>query len=73
MPLSLFRFVPPNVIMFAFVARETGFELVQSWAPLFVAIWAASAANDLLIAGTIASVLMLSVQMHGIQKLLERA
>ncbi|KAJ7342552.1 hypothetical protein DFH08DRAFT_1012233 [Mycena albidolilacea] len=50
--LSLFRFVPPNVIMFAFGARGTGFELVQSWAPLFIVIWAASAANDLLIAGT---------------------
>ncbi|KAJ7797013.1 hypothetical protein B0H14DRAFT_3549330 [Mycena olivaceomarginata] len=44
---------PPNVIIFAFIARETGFELVQSWAPLFIAIWAASAANDLLIAGTL--------------------
>ncbi|KAJ7766276.1 hypothetical protein B0H14DRAFT_3510069 [Mycena olivaceomarginata] len=31
--LSLFRFVPPNVIMFAFGTGEPSPELVQSWAP----------------------------------------
>ncbi|KAJ7342546.1 hypothetical protein DFH08DRAFT_963288 [Mycena albidolilacea] len=51
--LSLFRVVPPNVILFAFSASEPGPELLQRWGPLFIAIWAASAANDLLIAGTL--------------------
>ncbi|KAJ7812631.1 hypothetical protein B0H14DRAFT_2856382 [Mycena olivaceomarginata] len=50
--LSLFRFVPPNVILFAYGHRPAH-EFLGKFGPLFDAIWAASAANDLLIAGTL--------------------
>ncbi|KAF8181129.1 hypothetical protein K438DRAFT_1841252 [Mycena galopus ATCC 62051] len=50
--LSLFRFVPPNVILFAF-GHQPAPELLGRFGSLFDAIWAASAANDLLIAGTL--------------------
>jgi len=50
--LSLFRLVPPNVILFAFGHRPAP-EFLGRFGPLFDAIWAASAANDLLIAGTL--------------------
>jgi len=50
--LSLFRFVPPNVILFAF-GHKPAPEFLGRFGPLFDAIWAASAANDLLIAGTL--------------------
>ncbi|KAK7018315.1 hypothetical protein R3P38DRAFT_1297185 [Favolaschia claudopus] len=50
--LSLFRFVPPNVIVFKNEHQPIPLVL-QRWGPLFDSIWAASAANDLLIAGTL--------------------
>ncbi|KAJ7319431.1 hypothetical protein DFH08DRAFT_891043 [Mycena albidolilacea] len=50
--LSLFRLVPPNVILFAYGHRPAH-EFLGKFGPLFDAIWAASAANDLLIAGTL--------------------
>ncbi|KAJ7364704.1 hypothetical protein DFH08DRAFT_1017261 [Mycena albidolilacea] len=50
--LSLFRFVPPNVILFVF-GRGPAAQFLGRFGPLFDAIWAASAANDLLIAGTL--------------------
>ncbi|KAF7334664.1 hypothetical protein MVEN_02296900 [Mycena venus] len=50
--LSLFRFVPPNVILFAY-GQQLAPQFLKRWGPLFDAIWSASAANDLLIAGTL--------------------
>ncbi|KAJ7898602.1 hypothetical protein B0H14DRAFT_174369 [Mycena olivaceomarginata] len=51
--LSLFRFVPPNVILFVF-GRGPAAQFLGRFGPLFDAIWPpASAANDLLIAGTL--------------------
>jgi len=50
--LSLFRFIPPNVILFAY-GHQPAPHFLQRFGPLFDAIWAASAANDLLIAGTL--------------------
>ncbi|KAJ7364703.1 hypothetical protein DFH08DRAFT_1073310 [Mycena albidolilacea] len=50
--LSLFRFIPPNIILFAY-GHQPAPQFLGRFGPLFDAIWAASAANDLLIAGTL--------------------
>ncbi|KAF7375721.1 hypothetical protein MSAN_00461600 [Mycena sanguinolenta] len=51
--LSLFRLIPAYVIVLGFGTREPVAEFLERWGTLFNAIWAASAANDLLIAGTL--------------------
>jgi len=51
--LSLFRVVPPNVVMFAYGIHESIPDFLTQWCWLFDAVWAVSAVNDLLIAGTL--------------------
>ncbi|KAJ7851975.1 hypothetical protein B0H13DRAFT_2399066 [Mycena leptocephala] len=51
--LSLFRLVPPNVIVLGFGTSQPVPIFLKQWGKLFDAIWAASAVNDLLIAGTL--------------------
>lgn len=51
--LSLFRIIPSNVTVFAYGIREPLPDFVAKWSWMFNATWAASAANDLLIAGTL--------------------
>ncbi|KAK6977183.1 hypothetical protein R3P38DRAFT_2582108, partial [Favolaschia claudopus] len=48
--LSLFRLIPSNVILFGGI-HDPG-EILNRWSTLFNAIWAVSALNDILIAGT---------------------
>ncbi|KAK7014415.1 hypothetical protein R3P38DRAFT_3574745 [Favolaschia claudopus] len=50
--LSLFRLIPANVILFGWGLRDPAPEILSRWGPLFNAIWAVSAVNDILIAGT---------------------
>ncbi|KAJ7181523.1 hypothetical protein C8R43DRAFT_969446 [Mycena crocata] len=51
--MSLFRVVPSNVAVFAFGIREPIAEFIAKWNWLFIAVWTVSAANDVLIAGTL--------------------
>ncbi|KAJ6589597.1 hypothetical protein B0H19DRAFT_1104226 [Mycena capillaripes] len=51
--LSLSRLVPPNVVVFLFGRSEPFPKVIRKWAWLFDSIWAASAVNDMLIAGTL--------------------
>jgi len=51
--LSLFRIVPSNVTVFIDGIHEPLAEFVAKWNWLFNTVWAVSAANDLLIAGTL--------------------
>ncbi|KAF7334546.1 hypothetical protein MVEN_02284500 [Mycena venus] len=50
--LSLFRVVPPNVVIFACI-HEPVHVFIVKWSWLFDAVWAVTAAIDLLIAGTL--------------------
>ncbi|KAK7013013.1 hypothetical protein R3P38DRAFT_1514962 [Favolaschia claudopus] len=54
---SLFRLIPPNIILFGWGLRDPAPEILARWGPLFNAIWAVSAVNDLLIAGTMVTLL----------------
>ncbi|KAF8139284.1 hypothetical protein K438DRAFT_715635 [Mycena galopus ATCC 62051] len=51
--LSLFRVVSPNVVMFAYGIHQTIPVFLTQWGWLFDAVWAISALNDMLIAGTL--------------------
>ncbi|KAJ7917201.1 hypothetical protein B0H13DRAFT_1870555 [Mycena leptocephala] len=51
--LSLFRLVPPNVVLFQHGLYEPLFDFIGEWGWLFNTAWAVSAANDLLIASTL--------------------
>ncbi|KAJ6518232.1 hypothetical protein C8R47DRAFT_1232365 [Mycena vitilis] len=51
--LSLFRVVPPNVVVFAFGRSGSFTDFLEKWGPLFDSIWVGSALNDMIIAGTL--------------------
>ncbi|KAK7018316.1 hypothetical protein R3P38DRAFT_3200682 [Favolaschia claudopus] len=54
--LSAFRFLPPNIILFMYRHRPAT-DFLGKFNRLFDAIWAASAANDILISGTCVALL----------------
>ncbi|KAJ7832365.1 hypothetical protein B0H13DRAFT_2370986 [Mycena leptocephala] len=51
--LSLFRVIPPNVVMLKFGIHEPLGDFLSSWGWLFDTVWAVSAVNDLFIASTL--------------------
>ncbi|KAJ7660294.1 hypothetical protein DFH06DRAFT_1194197 [Mycena polygramma] len=51
--LSFARLLPPNIVLFAFGIREPVPRFLARWGWLFDTLWAVSAANDLITAGTL--------------------
>ncbi|KAK7018319.1 hypothetical protein R3P38DRAFT_1297353 [Favolaschia claudopus] len=64
--LSLFRLIPPNVVMLAYGIHQPIPEFLSDWGWLFDSVWAVSSANDILIAASM-SVLLYRRRTEGLK------